>query len=436
MAREEGIILTFRFAVNMRGRDAVWVSRQRSDALCASASQRITRLIRFCIVSLLALGVYGSGHVYAQNGSQQSNPVNTTAALNNQPKKEKDKKEKKPRKKLLPGSFVVAPLPIVSPAIGDGNIPVVGYIFPFSKNDKISPPSTVGVGGLITDNGSRAYFLGGQLFFDKNKYEVTTGYAHGNINYNIYGAGFLGGDQNLKLPLVQTGEVYFAEALRRIWWQIFIGPRLTTGSSFITVGKITDPNIPPIPPDVGLHTNLRALGVRTVRDTRPNHFFPEAGSKFEFTADFYAQALGSKQTFQQYKLHFDKYSTVRKNQVLAWEVYVCNAAGNAPFYQKCIYGASNELRGYTAGTYFDRHMATAQAEYRLSLPKRFGLAGFAGIGYVRPGDNEFFTSSHFLPDIGGGPRYSLSKQYHVNLRADFARGRGSWTWSMGIGEAF
>jgi hypothetical protein len=81
-------------------------------------------------------------------------------------------------------------------------------------------------------------------------------------------------------------------------------------------------------------------------------------------------------------------------------------------------------------------MATAQAEYRLSLPKRFGLAGFAGIGYVRPGDNEFFTSSHFLPDIGGGPRYSLSKQYHVNLRADFARGRGSWTWSMGIGEAF
>ncbi len=77
----------------------------------------------------------------------------------------------------------------MSPAIGDGIIPVVGYIFPFSKKDKISPPSTVGVGGLITDNGSRAYFLGGQLFFDKNKYEVTSGFAHGNINYNIYGAG-------------------------------------------------------------------------------------------------------------------------------------------------------------------------------------------------------------------------------------------------------
>ncbi|HSY37265.1 MAG TPA: BamA/TamA family outer membrane protein [Acidobacteriaceae bacterium] len=431
--------MTFRFALNIKDRHGVWAHRQESDRLEDAASQWISRLARFCLVLLLFLVVCDSGHLYAQNNSQQNNPLNTTAALNNTPndkESKKDKKGKKPRKKLLPGSFVVAPIPIVSPAIGDGIIPVVGYIFPFNKNDKISPPSTVGVGGLITDNGSRAYFLGGQLFFDKNKYEVTTGYAHGNINYNIYGAGFVNGPQDLKLPLVQTGEVFFAEALRRFWWQIFIGPRLTVGSSFITVGTINNPNIPPIPPDVGLHTNLRALGVRTVRDTRANHFFPTGGSKVEFTADFYAQALGSKQTFQQYKLHFDKYMTVHKNQVLAVDGYVCNVAGDAPFYQKCIYGASNELRGYTAGTYFDRHMFTAQAEYRLSLPKRIGLAAFGGLGYVRPGDSEFFTTSHFLPDIGGGPRFELSKQYHVNLRADFARGVGSWTWSMGIGEAF
>jgi hypothetical protein len=435
MAREERTAVTFRFALNIRGRDAVCDHRQESNALGDAALRRVSRLTRFCLVLLLAVGVCESRHLYAQN-NQQNNPVNTAAALNNVPTTNKGKKKKPARKKLLPGSFVIAPLPIVSPAIGDGIIPVVGYIFPFSKKDKISPPSTVGVGGLITDNGSRAYFLGGQLFFDENKYEVTTGYAHGNIDYNIYGAGHLGGDQNLKLPLVQTGEVYFAEALRRVWWQIFIGPRLTTGSSFITLGKFDNPNIPPIPPDVGLHTNLRAIGVRTVRDTRNNHFFPTSGSKVQFTADFYAQAIGSKQTFQQYKFEFDKYMTVHKNQVLAADVYVCNVAGDAPFYQKCIYGTSNELRGYTAGTYFDRHMYTAQAEYRLTLPKRIGLAAFAGLGGVVPGDNEFFTSSHFLPDIGGGPRFSLSKQYHVNLRADFARGVGSWTWSMGIGEAF
>jgi hypothetical protein len=434
---KEGTTVTFEFALNIRGRDTVWVHRRSSSSFCVRPwGQWISRLIRFCFVLVLALGACKSRDLYAQNGTYQSNPLTTTAVLKKSPTTDNGKKKKPARKKLLPGSFVIAPLPIVSPAIGNGVIPVVGYIFAFNKNDKISPPSTIGAGGLLTDNGTRAYFLGGQLFLDKNKYEITTGYAHGNINYNIYGAGFLDGNQNLKLPLVQTGEVFFAEALRRTWWQIFIGPRLTTGSSFITVGTITDPNIPPIPPDVGLHTNLRAIGLRTMRDTRLNHFYPTSGSKVQFTADFYAQAIGSKQTFQQYKFEFNKYMTVHKNQVVATDVYLCDVAGDVPFYQKCIYGTSNELRGYTAGTYFDRHMATAQAEYRLSLPKRIGLAGFVGVGYVRPGDNEFFTSSHFLPDIGGGPRFNLSKQYHVNLRADFARGRNSWTWSMGIGEAF
>ena len=428
--------MIFGFALTFRDREAVRLPRRRPNAVGTPSWPRTARSAGICLLSLLVVGVCGSRALCAQvDNTQASDQVKNASAI---VKGNGKKNEKKPRKKLLPGSFVIAPLPIVSPAIGNGIIPVVGYIFPFSKNDKISPPSTIGAGGLITDNGTRGYFVGGQLFFDKNKYEVTTGYAHGNINYNIYGGDILGSKtQNLKLPLVQTGEVFFAEALRRVWWQVFIGPRLTTGSSFITVGKLSNPDIPPIPPDVGLHTNLRAIGVRTVRDTRPNHFFPTSGSKFEFTADFYAQAIGSKQTFQQYKLHFDQYLTVHKNQVLAWEVYACDVAGDAPFYQKCIYGTSNELRGYTAGTYFDRHMYTGQAEYRVSLPKRFGFAAFAGLGGVIPGgNNEFFTSSHFLPDIGGGPRYSLSKQYHVNLRADFARGVGSWTWSMGIGEAF
>jgi hypothetical protein len=37
-----------------------------------------------------------------------------------------------------------------------------------------------------------------------------------------------------------------------------------------------------------------SLGLRVVRDTRPNHFYPTGGSKLEFTADFFSQALGSK----------------------------------------------------------------------------------------------------------------------------------------------
>ena len=59
--------------------------------------------------------------------------------------------------KKLPGQFVVAPIPISSPALGSGLIPVVGYIFPLRSHDEVSPPSVIGASGLITDNGSRAF---------------------------------------------------------------------------------------------------------------------------------------------------------------------------------------------------------------------------------------------------------------------------------------
>lgn len=333
------------------------------------------------------------------------------------------------------GAFVVAPLPISSPAIGSGIVPVLGYIFPFSTKDKISPPSTVGVAGLITNNGSRGFAIGGQLFLKENTYEITSGFAHGNVDYNIYGNGIAAG---LKLPLQQTGEVFFGEALRRVGWKFFVGPRFITGHSFVSV-KPNSASSFPIPPEAGLHTNLTSIGARLTRDTRPNHFYPTGGTFFTFTSDFFSQALGSKYSFQSYRSEFDKYWSLSTRQVLAYDAYFCATGGQPPFYGNCIYGTSNELRGYTAGRYFTRYALATQLEYRLVLPKRFGLVAFGGVGGTIPGGSQLLQrvqAGHFLPGGGGGLRFELSKKYHVNLRADIAQGRDGHTFAMGVGEAF
>jgi len=368
----------------------------------------------------------------ASSSPQQSGEVSQSAQSTNT-KTESEKKKKK--RSTHRGAIVVAPLPIVSPAIGSGIVPVLGYIFPFNKNDKISPPSTIGGAGLITNNGSSGFGVGAQLFMKENRYAVTSLYVRGNIDYNLYGIGIPAGNADLKLPLAQTGQLYFGEALRRIPWQFFIGPRFWTGNSVVTIRPSTGETSVP-PPDIGLHTTLRALGLRVMRDTRPNHFYPERGMFTQFTSDFFAQALGSKYTFQSYRFTFNKYWTTTRNQVLAYNLYGCGTGGDPPFYGNCIYGTNNELRGYEAGRYLDRYMIATQAEYRLSLPKRFGLAAFAGIGEVIPGGKEIFRIDNLLPSIGGGPRYQLSTKFHLNLRADFAKGKDSWTWSMGVGEAF
>jgi hypothetical protein len=338
-------------------------------------------------------------------------------------------------KSVRVGSIVAAPLPIVSPAIGSGIIPVVGYIFPFRKADKISPPSTIGAAGLITNNGSSGFGVGGNLFMKENTYQVTSIYVQGNLDYNLYGVGTAAGNEGLKLPLDQDGHAFFVEGLRRLKWRFFLGPRFLTGSSIVTVRPTSNPT-PALPPDLALHTTLRSLGVQLNRDSRPNHFYPTDGMFLTFTSDFFSKSLGSKYSFQSYRFTFNKYWSPDKNQVLAYNVYVCGTGGEPPFYGNCIYGTNNELRGYEAGRYLDRHMYATQLEYRVSLPKRFGLAAFGGVGEVVPGGSQIFRINNFLPSLGGGPRYQLSKKYHLNLRADFARGKDSWTWSMGVGEAF
>lgn len=368
----------------------------------------------------------------AEPQAQAISPSRTTDAQDASAKpsaREKQPAETKPQT----GAFVIAPLPISSPAVGSGVVPVFAYILPTSSANKNSPASLVGAVGLVTDNGSRAVALGGELYLKQNTYRTTAVYARGNLNYDLYGLG--SGNSQAKLPLKQTGQLVFGEFLRRTWWKLFLGPRFLWGSSLVTV-RPGNVGTLPLPPDLGLDTTLTALGFRVDRDTRPNRFYPTEGTVLDFTADFFSQGLGSKYSFESYKSTFNKYWGLTPNQVLASGSFACLTGGQPPFYGNCIYGTNSQLRGYTAGRYLNRYMFGTQLEYRLTLPKRFGLVGFGGLGEVVPGGNQPFSTNNFLPSGGGGVRFELSSKYHVNLRVDFAQGKDSHTWSVGVGEAF
>jgi hypothetical protein len=331
------------------------------------------------------------------------------------------------------GAFVAAPLPISSPAIGSGIVPVVAYIFPLSNSDKLSSSSVIAAAGLFTNNNSRGVALGGQFYINKDRFRIETAYVRGNLDYNLYGLGL--GSTDRKLPLKHTGSAYFGQFLTCIPWKLFVGPEFFSGSSLITV-RLSTESAAPKPPDLGLHTTLRAVGIRLHRETSSNRFYPTDGTYFDFASDFFSQKFGSDYSFNSYKLTFNKYLSLTRKQVLAYKFFGCATGGAPPFYGNCIYGTNNELRGYTAGRYLDRYMVATQLEYRLALPKRLGLVAFGGVGEVIPGGNQLFRNTEFLPALGAGARFELSKQYHVNLRADIAQGKDGHTFSMGVGEAF
>jgi outer membrane protein assembly factor BamA len=229
-------------------------------------------------------------------------------------------------------------------------------------------------------NQSSAFALGGELYFRRNTYRATTAFARGNLNYDLYGLG--AGANRARLPLEQTGQAFFGEFLRRLPWKLFLGPRFLWGSSVIALRSVSDDAVP-LPPDIGLRTTLTALGFGMQRDTRSNRFYPTGGSLLDVTSDFFSGALGSKYAFQSYKVTFNKYAGLTKNQILAYNVFGCATGGRPPFYGNCIYGTDNELRGYVAGRYLDRYMVATQLEYRLGFPWRLGLVGFGGVGGSR-----------------------------------------------------
>ena len=80
------------------------------------------------------------------------------------------------------GAFVIAPLPIFSPALGTGVVPVLSYIFPTGMRGKVSSASVIGAVGLVTDNGTRALALGGDIYLRQDAYRFTTIYCRGNLN--------------------------------------------------------------------------------------------------------------------------------------------------------------------------------------------------------------------------------------------------------------
>src|ERR1700751_4282765 len=97
----------------------------------------------FCF--LLVSGLFWSlvtGSIGAQEAEPRDKPISpspTTDAHLASPKpsaRDKPPAETKPQA----GAFVIAPLPISSPALGSGVVPVFAYIFPTSTPDK-SPAS-------------------------------------------------------------------------------------------------------------------------------------------------------------------------------------------------------------------------------------------------------------------------------------------------------
>jgi hypothetical protein len=341
------------------------------------------------------------------------------------------------------GEFVVAPLPIINPTVGNGLALGVGYLYHLDKEDTKSPPSITGIGGFRTSNGTRGGILAQKFVLQQNKYRLLLVGGRANIHYNFFGIGADAGDLGVSIPIEVTGKGFLLDASMRVFgkhW--FAGLRYYIMRSTVNVDRsaVTSegpglfPGRPQIPQiDVALRT--AGLGPTLEYDSRSDSFYPRSGEQFRLQTSFHGRAVAGHRKYETYQAFYNKYYSLAPRQVLAARVSGCYTTGSVPFYDLCILGLSKDIRGYDVGRYIDRVMIASQAEYRLELKKRIGAVAFFGAGEVARRWSNLRTDA-LKPGGGVGLRFRLTKESHINLRVDYAWGIGSKGLYMGVSEAF
>ena len=340
--------------------------------------------------------------------------------------------------------FVGTPIPVINPTVGNGLAGAGGLLVRLDPQDTVSPPSIFGAGAAFTSNGTWAYGILAELFLKQDRFRITGLFGDGHVNYDYYGRGSLSNELNLFVPLSINGLFFLVEPKVRMFERWYAGPRYRFLSARVGLNWDEIGDQLPWIPDLGLGEELSrlgvdvrsaALGLRVERDTRDSQFYPRKGSFVDLKLDFFDSSFGSIRNYQTRNLSGAGFVGFKAKNVIAWRVSACSASDDTPFYDLCMLGKAEDLRGYAVGKYQNHSMLAGQVEYRRELIWRLGTVAYLGAGEVAKSFSEM-NWDDILPGGGIGARFTLSKESHINLRIDYAWGKESSALYVSIMEAF
>ena len=315
---------------------------------------------------------------------------------------------------------------------GAGGVALQGF-FQMPGNSPSTRSSNVLAALIYTQNKQIIALVRPRLYLQDRKYEVSGGIQFFRYPDRFYGIGNNTPDLAEESYTAGTFRV-FGEALFRVRESFYVGPNVevirqelleTTrggaleGTTVIGSAGGTAP----------------AFGFQAVWDSRDSVAFPVRGSYHRLDATFARALWGSDYSYSRLRLDARTYVQLPRSHVMAFRGYAAIARGEVPFTQLPQLGGSTLMRGFYTGRYRDKTLLAAQAEYRMPVFWRFGVAGFASVGEVAPSVG-LLSVDGLRVAAGGGLRFALVPSEKVNIRIDFAVASRSSGLYMALGEAF
>jgi outer membrane protein assembly factor BamA len=308
---------------------------------------------------------------------------------------------------------------------------IVSKYYKFNKKDTVSPTSSTGIFGMYTGQKSYAVFGTARLYFARDRWRVTAAVGTMDINSQFY----------IEDEAVSTGNFYdystkanllVLQVQRNLFKRIYLGP---TGSFIKSTTTFGFPGVSG--KDSVTKSNLNNIGYIITNDTRDHVQYPTRGMFLNFKNQFYRSWVGSDFKFERYIVTYNQFFKLTQKddkQILALRATINVAAGDVPFEGQTTVGG-DDIRGYSQGKYRNDQVYTLQTEYRWNFYKRWGMVAFAGLASAVAKLADI-PDNGILPGVGAGIRFRMLPAQKINVGIDGAVGKGDYSITFRIGEAF
>jgi outer membrane protein assembly factor BamA len=307
---------------------------------------------------------------------------------------------------------------------------IVSNYFKVNKKDSLSPSSNIGIAGIYTEQKSYMLFLYSTLFMAEDRWRVRMAAGTMDINFQFY----------LEDPVTSTGnftdystkaKLVLLQVQRNIFNRIYFGPTASFIKATTTFG------FPGVSGQDSVTSSiLNNIGYIITNDTRDHVQYPTHGMFLNFKNQFYRNWIGSDYEFVRYIITYNQFFKLGKTDkhVLVARATLNIATGNVPFEGQTVVGG-DDIRGYSQGKYRNDQVYTLQTEYRLNFYRKWGLVAFAGLATAVAKVSDISTNQ-LLPGVGAGLRFRMLPSEKVNIGVDAGVGKGDYSITFRIGEAF
>lgn len=289
------------------------------------------------------------------------------------------------------------------------------FTFKFDKHDTLLRPSDVNLGGAYTLEDQILSYASYDFWLKQNKYNFTGELGFYRYFYDFWGVGT--DPKQIERYSLTFPRIRF-EGVRQVFPGFYAGIKYTYDDFEITDKEESGRLIQNI--YTGSNGGrISGLGAILKYDTRDHIFYPTSGYKIQASYERFDRSLGSDFEYHLTWINAIRYFDLKKERVIATNIYGRFANGNIPFFHMSMIGGNSRMRGYYEGYHRDKQMLGWQVEYRTPVWWRLGLVAFAGNAVVSESIKSL-QIKNTNTTFGTGIRYRMDRERKINLRLDFA----------------